>query len=194
MKTWQDSSSRSAPIWSSRSTSCERWHAASIRLRSRDRGLADAVRSLAISAPIPVGVIDEGIGRCSALVEAAVYFCALEAVQNAVKHAGPDARVTVVLSRARGGKVQFEVTDDGVGMRCRSVQRDRPDQHARSDRRGRRRASRSSPLPAGARAYEERSRTIGVLIQRRRPIASPKVRSSDSSPRPHRPADARVIR
>ena len=82
----------------------------------RDHGLADAVRSLTIRAPIPTGVTDEGIGRCSAPVEAAVYFCTSEAVQNAVKHAGPDARVTVVLRRGQSGDIQFWVTDDGVGM------------------------------------------------------------------------------
>lgn len=81
-----------------------------------ERGLACAIRLVAISAPIPVGVIDEGIGRCSASVEAAVYFCVREAVQNAIKHAGSDARVTVVLGRGAGGRVRFAVTDDGVGM------------------------------------------------------------------------------
>ena len=82
----------------------------------RDHGLGAAVRSLAIRAPIPVGVVDKRIGRCSAVVEAAVYFCVSEAVQNAIKHAGPDARVTVVLGRGPRGAIQFEVTDDGVGM------------------------------------------------------------------------------
>jgi signal transduction histidine kinase len=81
-----------------------------------ERGVAGAIRLVAISAPIPVGVIDTGIGRCSASVEAAVYFCVREAVQNAIKHAGPDARVTVVLGRGSRGGVRFEVTDDGVGM------------------------------------------------------------------------------
>ena len=79
-------------------------------------GLAAAVRSLAIGAPIPVEVIDKGIGRCSASVEAAVYFCMSEAVQNAIKHAGRDARVAMVLRRGPRGGVRFEVTDDGVGM------------------------------------------------------------------------------
>ena len=41
---------------------------------------------------------------------------ALEAVQNAIKHAGGDARVTVALSRSLSGEIQFEVSDDGVGM------------------------------------------------------------------------------
>jgi signal transduction histidine kinase len=86
----------------------------------RDRGLAAAVRSLAIGAPIPVGVIDEGIGRCSALVEAAVYFCVSEAVQNTIKHAGADVRVTVDLRRGPRRGIRFEVTDDGVGMKMPS--------------------------------------------------------------------------
>ena len=82
----------------------------------RDQGLADAVRSLAMRTPIPTDVIDEGVGRCSAPVEEALYFCTLEAVQNAIKHAGDDARVTVVLRRDPSGDIQFEVSDNGVGM------------------------------------------------------------------------------
>jgi signal transduction histidine kinase len=81
----------------------------------RDRGLADALRSLAMRSPVPIEVTDEGIGRCSAPVEAATYFCSVEAVQNAIKHAGSGAHVTVVVGRARG-KVYFSVADDGVGM------------------------------------------------------------------------------
>ncbi len=82
----------------------------------RDQGLAEAVRSLAIRAPVPVTVLDEGVGRLSATVEAAVYFCIVEALQNATKHAGPHARVTIVLRpRPRRG-LQFEVNDDGTGM------------------------------------------------------------------------------
>jgi signal transduction histidine kinase len=81
----------------------------------RDCGLVAALRSVARTAPIPVGVIDEGIGRCREPVEAAIYFCSLEAIQNAVKHAGAHARVTVRLARDRSG-VRFEVSDDGAGM------------------------------------------------------------------------------
>ena len=62
-------------------------------------------------APIP----DGGIGRCSATVEGAIYFCALEAVQNSIKHAGSGTRVTVALGRD-GEAVHFAVADDGVGM------------------------------------------------------------------------------
>jgi len=81
----------------------------------RESGVADALRSVAMRAPIPVRVVDGGIGRCSATVEAAIYFSALEAVQNSIKHAGSGARVTVTLGR-RGEAVHFAVADDGVGM------------------------------------------------------------------------------
>jgi signal transduction histidine kinase len=78
-------------------------------------GLADAIRSAAMTAPSSIRVVDDGIGRCSAATEAAIYFCSLEAIQNATKHAGGDAQVTVTLSRD-GRRVHFSVTDDGVGI------------------------------------------------------------------------------
>jgi signal transduction histidine kinase len=78
-------------------------------------GLADGLRSVATQVPIPMAVTDEGIGRCSPAVEAAIYFCSAEAVQNAMKHAGPGVHVTVVLGR-NGNDVHFSVADDGVGM------------------------------------------------------------------------------
>ena len=80
-----------------------------------ERGLADAFRSLATSTAIPIRVIDRGVGRCPGPVEAAVYFCSLEAIQNAVKHAGSGARVTVTLGR-HDGRIHFTVEDDGIGM------------------------------------------------------------------------------
>jgi signal transduction histidine kinase len=86
----------------------------------RERGVADALRSLAMTAPIPIEVNDDGLGRCSAPIEVAIYFCSLEAIQNAIKHAGPGARVTVDLGR-RGGKIDFMIADDGVGMGARSA-------------------------------------------------------------------------
>jgi signal transduction histidine kinase len=81
----------------------------------RDGGLADGLRSLAMRASIPVSVHDEGIGRCPGAIEANVYFCALEAVQNASKHAGPGARVRITLRRHPAG-IDFAIADDGVGM------------------------------------------------------------------------------
>ena len=84
----------------------------------RDRGLADALRDVAMRGPIAIRVTDEGIGRCPAPIETAIYFCSLEAIQNAIKHAGSHARVSVTLGRDQGG-VHFTVADDGLGMDTR---------------------------------------------------------------------------
>jgi signal transduction histidine kinase len=81
----------------------------------RSSGLVKALRSLAMRAPIAISVIDEGIGRCSPPVEAAIYFCSVEAIQNAIKHAGRNAQVCVTVGRDRGG-VRFAISDDGSGM------------------------------------------------------------------------------
>ena len=48
-------------------------------------------------------------------VETAVYFCCLEAMQNADKHAGENARVAVRLWHD-GASLRFSVTDDGAGF------------------------------------------------------------------------------
>jgi signal transduction histidine kinase len=80
-----------------------------------ERGLADALRSVGVTAPIPIRMADEGIGRCSPTIEEAIYFCALEAIQNAIKHGGPKTRVTVTLLR-RSTELEFRIDDDGVGI------------------------------------------------------------------------------
>lgn len=81
----------------------------------RTAGPAMALRALAMTATIPVFVADDGIGRCSSSVDATIYFCCAEAIQNAIKHAGDHARVRVTLGRDREA-VHFTVADDGVGM------------------------------------------------------------------------------
>ena len=81
----------------------------------RHNGLGDALRSVAREAPISVEVIDGGIGRCAEAVENAIYFCALEALQNTIKHAGAGATITLRLTRDRR-LLRFEFTDDGVGV------------------------------------------------------------------------------
>jgi signal transduction histidine kinase len=48
-------------------------------------------------------------------IEAAVYFCCLEALQNAAKHAGPDATAHLYLTDA-DGQLTFCVRDDGPGF------------------------------------------------------------------------------
>jgi signal transduction histidine kinase len=81
----------------------------------RDLGLAGALQSLASGSSLPVEVIDHGVGRSSAAAEAAIYFCAREAIQNVAKHAGPAPKATVTLAR-RDGTIALTVSDDGAGI------------------------------------------------------------------------------
>jgi signal transduction histidine kinase len=55
------------------------------------------------------------VGRYPTEAEAAVYFCCLEALQNAAKHAGQRATATVRLWQ-EAGALRFEVADDGAGF------------------------------------------------------------------------------
>jgi signal transduction histidine kinase len=77
-------------------------------------GIAPALRAAVRSSQPPVQVLSDGVGRHRPDVEAAAYFCALEAVQNATKHAGA-ARVAVRLC-TEGDTLVLEVTDDGAGF------------------------------------------------------------------------------
>ena len=79
-----------------------------------DSGLPEALRAAAGRSPLAVSVEAEGVGRYPTELEAAVYFCVLEALQNAGKHA-PDATVTVRVSESPG-RLTFEVKDDGPGF------------------------------------------------------------------------------
>jgi signal transduction histidine kinase len=78
-----------------------------------DKGLPDAIAAQARKAPIPVQVDADGIGRYPQDVEAAVYFCTLEALANAAKHAGASS-ATVRLWQDDG--LGFAVSDDGRGF------------------------------------------------------------------------------
>jgi signal transduction histidine kinase len=78
-------------------------------------GLAEALPAAAARTPVPTTVDAAGIGRYTADMEAAVYFCVLEALQNAGKHAGDAASVAVRVWDT-GEVLGFEVSDDGVGF------------------------------------------------------------------------------
>ena len=78
-------------------------------------GLAEALRGAATSAVLPTTVTAADVGRFDALIEAAVYFSCLEAMQNADKHAGPDAHVRVELTRSPV-ELSFTISDDGRGF------------------------------------------------------------------------------
>jgi signal transduction histidine kinase len=86
----------------------------------RQRGLAEALRAAALRSPLPCRVTGTLPDRMAPEVEAAVYFCCLEAMQNSAKHAGDEATIEVVLDRA-DGELRFEVRDDGVGFDPASV-------------------------------------------------------------------------
>ncbi|MHB8507798.1 MAG: GAF domain-containing sensor histidine kinase [Candidatus Dormibacteria bacterium] len=79
-----------------------------------DKGVAAALESQARKATIPVEVVAEAGARYPQDIEAALYFCALEALQNVQKYAGPTR--AVVALRAVGDGLVLEVQDDGVGF------------------------------------------------------------------------------
>ncbi|HKD95846.1 MAG TPA: GAF domain-containing sensor histidine kinase, partial [Gaiellaceae bacterium] len=81
----------------------------------QDRGLAEALADAARRAPIPTRVETSSLRRFDPEVEATVYFCCLEALQNAGKHAGRGAHASVRVREHEGGLL-FEVLDDGAGL------------------------------------------------------------------------------
>lgn len=78
-------------------------------------GLAAALRTATQRSSLPTTLSADDVGRYPPEVEAAVYFCCLEALQNAGKHAGDGATAAVRLWTERG-ELHFEVADDGAGF------------------------------------------------------------------------------
>jgi signal transduction histidine kinase len=78
-------------------------------------GLIGALTAAASRSATSIAIHADAIGRFSQAIESAVYYSCLEALQNATKHGGPDARISVRLSIA-GGELHFEVRDEGVGF------------------------------------------------------------------------------
>jgi signal transduction histidine kinase len=81
-----------------------------------DRGLADALRAVALRSPVPtlvdVGTLDEYPPEMAA----AVYFCCVEALQNVAKHASGATGAQIVIGE-QDSMLRFSVTDDGPGFR-----------------------------------------------------------------------------
>ncbi|OLZ63083.1 sensor histidine kinase [Streptomyces amritsarensis] len=78
-----------------------------------DRGLGDAVRSLALDSHLDVHVDAALPGRLPAPVESAGYFAVAELLANAAKHSGsPEVRIS--LSHT-AGMLRVTVADDGRG-------------------------------------------------------------------------------
>jgi signal transduction histidine kinase len=79
-----------------------------------ERGLADALRDVAATSPLIARVQAAELARYAPELESAVYFCCLEALQNAAKHADGARFVTVRLWE--DDVLHFEVLDDGAGL------------------------------------------------------------------------------
>jgi signal transduction histidine kinase len=79
-----------------------------------DKGLVVALESQARKATVPITVDSEGTERYAQDVEATVYFCVLEALQNVQKYAHA-TRVMVRLCDV-DGRLTFDVSDDGAGF------------------------------------------------------------------------------
>jgi signal transduction histidine kinase len=78
-----------------------------------DRGLADAIRALALDTPARISLASELTARPPAPVESAAYFAVSELLANVSKHA--EARQTWVDIRHTDGMLRIGVTDNGHG-------------------------------------------------------------------------------
>jgi signal transduction histidine kinase len=85
-----------------------------------ERGVAEALRAAGRSAPRPVAVHSRSVGRYAEEIEVAVYFCCLEALQNVIKHAGPEPSANIALSED-GPLLRFAIKDSGVGFDSTSM-------------------------------------------------------------------------
>ena len=77
-------------------------------------GLTDALRAAAGTSPLPVELVSSGLRRYSPEVELALYFCCMEALQNAAKHAA--AHAVLIDLHADERSVTASVRDDGRGF------------------------------------------------------------------------------
>lgn len=78
-----------------------------------DRGLGDAVRSLAMLSPLRTEVRVELPGRPEPPVESAAYFAVSEVLANAAKHSGAERAWIEV--RHEHGMLRVDITDEGCG-------------------------------------------------------------------------------
>ncbi len=79
-----------------------------------DQGLIAALEAQSRKVSVPVRVSADGIGRYPAEVEATVYFCTLEALQNVTKYA--QATGTEIRLSHTNGTLSFVIRDDGRGF------------------------------------------------------------------------------
>ncbi len=78
-----------------------------------DRGLADAIRALALDSGLKVDVVADLPGRPQPPVESAAYFAVCELLANVSKHAG--TRQAWIDMHYERGMLGIDVTDNGAG-------------------------------------------------------------------------------
>ena len=72
------------------------------------------MRAAALRNALPTTVLAVGVRRHSRDVESAAYFCCLEALQNATKHA--EGASVAVIELSESDALRLEVRDDGAGF------------------------------------------------------------------------------
>jgi len=80
-----------------------------------ESGLPAALAVAARRSTLPITIDAPALGRYPAEVEATVYFCCLEAIQNASKHAGEGATIALRLHED-AGMLTFDIADSGKGF------------------------------------------------------------------------------
>ena len=80
-----------------------------------DWGIVRALERVRVPSGASLIMDAAEINRHRPELESAVYYCCLEAVQNATKHGGPAVQIAVTL-REQDGELTFRVTDDGPGF------------------------------------------------------------------------------
>jgi signal transduction histidine kinase len=80
-----------------------------------DWGIVAALERTRVPSGVPLEVRATGVGRYPADLESAVYYCCVEAIQNATKHGGFGVRISIALHED-ADELSFEVRDDGPGF------------------------------------------------------------------------------
>ena len=78
-------------------------------------GIVAALRDVRIRSAVPIALHSIGMRRYQPELESAVYYCCLEAVQNATKHGGPSVHISITLQQDTD-RLRFAVSDDGYGF------------------------------------------------------------------------------
>jgi signal transduction histidine kinase len=79
-----------------------------------DEGLVPALRSAVADSPLAVSIEANGVGPLPQPIATALYFCCMEAVQNAAKHSG--ANSMLIHMGEDQDRWRLSITDNGSGF------------------------------------------------------------------------------